>query len=188
MVATTGIDRGGGQYAAAPYPDGLAEDHLRRRGALHRHASPLSIVGLGLILAGAAAGFGGGTGATLHVADAPDGRIEVEAPATLRNGEFFEMRVRMDAVRALDDMVMAVTPALWQDITQNTMIPAAAEESFEDGWYRFSYGPQEAGAEVALQMDFQINPPLFKGRSGEIALFDGERQIATIPLSTKVLP
>ena len=73
-------------------------------------------------------------------------------------------------------------------MTINTMIPAASEESFKGGAYRFSYGALRAGETLVVKIDGQINPPLFAGTEGEIALFDGERRLGGMPLKIKVLP
>src|SRR3546814_1697109 len=67
-------------------------------------------------------------------------------------------------------------------MTVNTMIPAPAEESFEDGYFRFSYGPLDAGERLHVRIDGQINPPLFAGTRGEIAVFDGDRRVGSMPL------
>src|SRR3546814_4548345 len=83
----------------------------------------------------------------------------------------------LTAEAPLDDAVIAVTPALWHDMTVNTMIPAPAEESFKDGYFHFSYGPLDAGERLHVKIDGQINPPLFAGTRGEIAVFDGDRRI-----------
>src|SRR3546814_16464114 len=86
----------------------------------------------------------------------------------------------LTAEAPLDDAVIAVTSALWHDMTVNTMIPAPAEESFKDGYFHFSYGPLDAGERLHVKIAGQINPPLFAGTRGEIAVFDGD-QIGTAP-------
>src|SRR3546814_8589152 len=67
------------------------------------------------------------------------------------NGEFFETDLTLTAEAPLDDAVIAVTPALWHDMTVNTMIPAPAEESFKDGYFHFSYGPLDAGERLHVK-------------------------------------
>ncbi|MGH6696009.1 hypothetical protein [Sphingopyxis sp.] len=153
-----------------------------------RHASPISILILGGLLLAAALGFTGGQPSTPRTADLGDVRLTVKTPTTIRNGEFFETDITVRAEVPLDDAVVAISPALWHDMTVNTMIPAPAEESFEDGRFHFSYGPLAAGDSLHIKVDGQINPPLFAGTRGEIAVLDGSRRIGAMPLRIKVLP
>lgn len=167
--------------------EGLESDALRPR-VWDRHASPISILILGGLLLAAFLGFTGGQPSPPRTLDFGDARLVVKTPTTIRNGEFFETDLTVTAQAPIGDAVIAVSPALWQDMTVNTMIPAPAEESFGDGLFRFSYGPLDAGDSVHVKIDGQINPPLFAGTGGEIAVFDGSRRIGAMPLRIKVLP
>src|SRR3546814_13491978 len=91
----------------------------------------------------------------------------VKTPVIIRNGEFFETDLTLTAEAPLDDAVIAVTPALWHDMTVNTMIPAPAEESFKDGYFHFSYGPLDAGERLHVKIDGQINPRSEERRVGK---------------------
>ncbi len=170
-------------------PEGLESPPQRLRLRLwDRHASPISILVLGALLLAAVLGFTGGQPSPPRTADFGAARLTVKTPAIIRNGEFFETDVTLTANAPLGDAVIAVTPTLWRDMTVNTMIPAPVEESFEDGRFHFSYGPLEPGERLRVKIDGQINPPLFAGTQGDIAVFDGERRIGAIPLRIKVLP
>ncbi|HWT42211.1 MAG TPA: hypothetical protein VN152_06155 [Sphingopyxis sp.] len=154
----------------------------------HRHASPISFVILAAIITFALSGLTGGQPSPLRSENFGAARFDVKTPSVIRNGEFFETRIRIEAARDISDAVLAVSPSLWTDMTINTMIPAASEESFKGGAYRFSYGRLRAGEILVVKIDGQINPPLFAGTRGEIALFDGERRLGGMPLKIKVLP
>lgn len=153
-----------------------------------RHASPISILILGGLLLAATLGLTGGQPSPPRTADFSDARLTVKTPTIIRNGEFFETDITLTANAPLGDAVVAVSPALWHDMTVNTMIPAPAEESFKDGRFHFSYGPLDAGDRLHIKIDGQINPPLFAGTNGDIAVFDGDRRIGAMPLRIKVLP
>ena len=87
-----------------------------------------------------------------------------------------------------DDLVIAISAPLWRQMTINTMIPAASEESYSQGAQRFSFGKLEAGDSFRFKIDGQINPSLFAGTRGEIAVLDGDRRIVGTPVTMKVLP
>lgn len=153
-----------------------------------RHASPISILILGGILLAAWLGVAGGQPSPPRMAEFGDARLIVKTPTTIRNGEFFETDITLIAKAPIEDAVIAVTPALWHDMTVNTMIPAPAEESFEDRRFRFAYGPLDAGDSLHVKIDGQINPPLFAGTEGEISVLDGDRRIGAMPLRITVRP
>ena len=186
---TAGPEGTGGAAAASNSrrPDGISEKMISGQ-RWHRHASPGSFFLLAAIVAVALSGLVGGQPSPLRVEDFGAARLEVKAPSVIRNGEFFETRIRVEAIRDVSDAVLAVSPSLWTDMTINTMLPAAAEESYKDGAYRFSYGELRAGETLVVKIDGQINPPLFAGTKGEIALFDGEQRLGSMPLEIKVLP
>jgi len=114
--------------------------------------------------------------------------MAVHMPTAIRNGEFLETAIEIRANMAIADATLAIETGLWRDITINTMIPAATEETFKDGEYRFAYGPLAEGETVRVKIDGQINPPLFGGNAGYITLYDGERLIGRRHFRIKVHP
>lgn len=169
------------------YPEGITEFHAHNKG-WHRHASPLSIILLSLLLALALGGQFGGQPHPRRTVETSAATMHLQLPERLRNGEFFEMRIKVDTRRPFTDLTLAVSSIYWKDLTINTMIPAPSEEKSEGGRYLFSYGEVKAGETVTLKFDGQINPPLFGGTRGEIALLDGETRIATVPVKLRVYP
>ncbi len=168
-------------------PEGITEVYGGTR-LWDRHASPLSILLLTSILGWAMAGQAGGQPAPITTRNFSDAQLSVKLPAILRNGEFFESRIEVTATTSLSDVQLAISPELWRDITINTMIPAASQESFERGEYRFSYGRLAAGETLAIKIDGQINPPLVAGTVGDVAVFDGRRLIGRHKFNIRVLP
>lgn len=168
-------------------PDGITAEHSALR-LWDRHASPVSLLILGAILAAALLGFAGGQPSPVRQVAHPAASLSVKAPEILRNGEFFEMIVTIRATSPMDDAVIAVSSDLWRDMTINTMIPAAEKESYRQGAHQFSYGPMAAGDVLSVKIDGQVNPALFGGTGGHISLFDGETRIATLPTTIAVRP
>jgi hypothetical protein len=171
--------------SASGYPDGIAPADADGRGA---RLNWISLAVLSVVMLAALLGvFGGGKARSL-VADAPAARLEVHTPRVLRNGMFFETRIHLAAKAPIADAVIVVPASLWRDMTVNTMIPAPSEEKAEKGAFRFSYGPMKRGDTLDIKIDGQINPPLFAGNSGSIALQDGDRSLAHVPIEIMVLP
>jgi hypothetical protein len=68
------------------------------------------------------------------------------------------------------------------------MIPAATEETHEDGAYRFAFGPVPAGSAILFKVDAQINPDFRGVNAGAVRLLDGDRLLAELPYALTVLP
>lgn len=169
------------------YPDGISESHVSIR-RWHRGANPLSFIILAAIILIALSGALGGLPNPARTAAGPKARLTLEAPEIARSGMFFEMRLRVDAVGAIAKPIVAVSPGYWRELTVNTIIPAAAEESYGRGGYRFEYAPLAAGDTLLIKVDGQINPALVGGTAGRITLYDGEAPLAALPTRIRVRP
>jgi hypothetical protein len=110
------------------------------------------------------------------------------APARIRNGEFFEMRLAVDAHERIDELVVSIDLALWEDFTINTFFPAASEETTEDGRLRLTFGPVERGGTFEMKVDAQINPDMLWRNEGAVVVSDGDDRLLEIPVVIEVLP
>jgi hypothetical protein len=176
--------------APAPsYPDGIVPAHADpTTGSGRGRRRWLALILLSALMLAALLGvFGGGKARSVTIAS-DAAMLDVHTPRVIRNGMFFETRIRVTARAPIEKAVIAVDATLWRDMTINTMIPAPSEESFTDGAFRFDYGPLKPGETLDIKIDGQINPPLFAGTQGKIALLDGERERTAIPLRITVLP
>jgi hypothetical protein len=169
-----------------PYPDGLNADNIRPVSRWQRHASPLSLALFGVICLVAVLGILGHE--RTWVADAGGTRLEIHAPEVIRNGEFFEMRVRVATDERLGEVVIGVEDGIWEDITVNTMIPAASEEENVDGETRFTFTELAAGSELLFKVDAQVNPDILGGNGGRVTVYDGEDEVVATDISIMVLP
>jgi hypothetical protein len=172
--------------ANVEFPDGIRREHVAPKNGLRRHASPLSLVAFGSVIV---LGLTGVLGHERDWRSEGDGvGLAVHAPETTRNGEFFEMRITVEAGVAIDELAIGVDQALWEDMTVNTMIPAATEETGEDGEFRFTFGPIEAGTTFDLKVDAQVNPDIVGGNEGALTVYDGGRPITAVDIGIMVLP
>ena len=168
-------------------PDGIAAEHIDKRGGLHAHASILSLLVLGAIVAWGASGYAGSRVERRSVA-ADAVALVVSAPSLIRNGEVYETTFEVTARRRIGKLVLAVSPSLWRETTTNSMVPQPGEQTFENGMFRFAFEPLEAGASFLVKADLQINPSLFGDNAGDVVVLDGRQRLASLPLRIRVLP
>jgi hypothetical protein len=168
------------------FPDGIADDHVRPIEGWRRRASPLSLVVFGVIVALALSGWLGRE--RTWSAEAQGTALEVHAPEIIRNGEFLEMRVRVTADQPIGELVIGIDESMWEDVTVNTMIPAATDEASEDGEVRLAFAELAAGTPFLFKIDMQINPDIVGGNDGTLTVYDGETELVATDLSITVLP
>jgi hypothetical protein len=170
----------------SPAPDGIEERHWRPLGSLGRHASPLALVAFGLVVALALSGLLGRE--ATRRAQGSETALSVHAPEIIRNGEFFEVRIRIEPEQPIATLTIGIEQSLLEDMTVNTMIPAASGEESADGEFRFAFGALEPGTAFLAKIDVQVNPDIVGGNDGAITVYDGETPLVEVPVSIAVLP
>jgi len=168
------------------WPDGLSAEHQRTVKGWRRHASPLALVVLGLVMLWALSGLAGVEETLTEETAVVTGTWH--APARIRNGEFLEMRLGVEAHERIEELVIGVDASLWEDFTINTFLPAASEEASEDGELLFTFGPLEAGTSFLMKVDAQINPDMLWRNEGTVTVYDGEQVLVEMPIVIEVLP
>ena len=174
------------EHREVDWPDGIDEIHEEPQRGLLRHASPLALLILTAVIGAAIIGLFGVE--QTKSAEASGVALEVDTPIRIRSGEFFEQRIRITSDEPIDELVLGVDSGLWRDMTVNTFIPGAEEETSEGEEFRFTFGPLDAGEEFAVKIDLQVNPDIVGGTSGGMRLYDGERELVEIPLEIGVIP
>ena len=167
-------------------PDGIGEEHARPPEGWRQHASPLALVVFGLVIALGLTGLLGREAEWR--AEANGVRLAVHSSEIIRNGEFFEMRISVEADEPIGELVVGVDEELWKDMTVNTMIPGAVEEASADGEFRFTFAELEAATRFILKVDIQVNPDIVAGNDGTVTVYDGEAPLATTDVNITVLP
>lgn len=168
------------------YPDGITEDAARRptRWELIRRFVGVAVVGavVGLALLGA---FGR---ERTWAASESGVELQIHMPEVMRNGEILELRISVASAEAIGQLEVGIGQSLWEDMTVNTLLPAASEERNEDGEFRFVFGPMAAGTTFLFKVDGQVNPDFLGSNDGVIAVYDGETRLASVSVSLRVLP
>jgi hypothetical protein len=172
--------------AASSMPDGIDDRHLRPRRS--RYISWYRALLIGGLLAAALFGFVGGQHTQPHRVSTQAAVFSVHMPDPVRNGMFVEWRIDTNARRPIGDLVVAIPANLWTDMTVNTLVPAASEEEFKDGEYRFHFGSLDAGKRLLFKIDGQVNPPRVTSEHGNIRLLDGEQELGSVPVRFRVVP
>jgi hypothetical protein len=170
----------------AEWPDGIEKVHEEPVRGLFRHASPVAVLVLAAVVAGAAIGLFGAE--ETQSAEAAGVQLEVDSPVRIRSGEFFEMRLHVVSAEPIDELVIGVDASLWQDMTVNTFIPAAEEESSDQGEFRFTFAELAADEPFEVKVDLQVNPDIAGGTDGAVRVYDGERLLVELPMEIGVLP
>ncbi|MEQ8179065.1 MAG: hypothetical protein RIA10_12115 [Amphiplicatus sp.] len=169
------------------YPIGVQTEHLRPS-PMRRPMNVAAVLILAGFLGAALTGAFGGGAQRRSETESAAARFAVEAPAIHRNGKFFETRFIVEARADIGEAVIAVDETLWRDMTLNTLTPAPEKESFADGAFRFSFGPLKTGDTLVFKTDLQINPSLAGENSGSVALYDGNRRLASLDLAMQARP
>ena len=167
-------------------PDGLSEEHLHSPDGWRRRGGVIALIALSLLMLAALVGLAGVEETLAEESDVAT--VTWHAPHRIRNGQFLEMRLQVDAHERIDELVVGVEASLWEDFTINTLIPAAAEEASEDGELLFTFGPIEAGGSFLMKVDAQINPDMLWLNEGAVTVYDGEEVIVELPVVMEVLP
>ena len=168
------------------FPDGISDEHVRPIEGWRRRASPLSLVVFGVVVALAVSGWLGRE--RTWSAEADGTALEVHTSEIVRNGEFLEMRVRVTSDAPIAELVIGIDESLWEDVTVNTMIPAATDEASEDGEVRLTFAELPAGTTFLFKVDMQINPDIVGGNAGTLTVYDGETELVAADISITVLP
>jgi len=170
------------------FPDGLDASDAKAVSGLRAHASLMAFIVLGGLIATAMTGLLGGRPSPVNIVSTPAASLEVKLAQPLRSGVFFETHLRVHARRDIAEPVIGIDATLWRDLTINSHIPAAADESFKEGQYRFKYAPLKAGDTLEIKIDGQTNPPLVGYLAGSLTLLDGDHRLTETRLSVPVLP
>jgi hypothetical protein len=167
-------------------PDGIGEDDVRPVAGWRRGTAPLSLLAFGAVIV---LGLTGLLGHEREVQARSSGvDLRVRSPEIIRNGEIFEIRIRVESSDPIDELVIGVGDGLWEDMTVNSMIPAATEEVHAGGEFRFTFAELEPSAPFLFKIDLQVNPDILGGNDGAITVYDGDETLAAADVSITVLP
>jgi hypothetical protein len=130
--------------------------------------------------------FGQGAGETTSGAAAAT--LRVTAPHAVRGGLFFQSKVEIRAVRAIEHPRLVLDEGWVEGMQVNSIEPAPVGEAGRDGRVVLSYDGLEAGERLVVWLQFEVDPTNVGHRSYDLELDDGETPIATVHRDLTVFP
>jgi hypothetical protein len=140
-----------------------------------------------LISLAALIGFIGQRASTSNAAT-PSVRMTLAAPEIVRGGIFFQSRIDIRALAAIEHPRLVFDEGWLEGLQVNSIEPAAESESSRDGKLVLSYGALEPGDLLRIWLQFEVDPTNVGKRSYTFELDDEERPLARIPRTLRVLP
>jgi hypothetical protein len=115
--------------------------------------------------------------------------LRVTAPADVRGGLIFQVRVDITAHQQLTKPSLVFSPAWFDNMTLNSLAPQPSTETTENGAPAFALSPIPAGHHSTYWFYFQVNPTNLGWHHTEnVTLTDDTRQLATIHRTITIYP
>jgi hypothetical protein len=146
----------------------------------------LALPGLLIVLALANA-FG--QRASESEASSPAADLRVDAPAHLRGGLMFQVRIEVLAHRRISHPVLMFSHGWFESMTLNSLNPQAASGSSVGDRPAFEFSPIAAGHHATYWFEFQVNPTNVGWRRLEnLTLADGSTTLASVQRTITIYP
>jgi hypothetical protein len=114
--------------------------------------------------------------------------LRLSSPNVVRGGLFFQSRVDVRALRAIEHPRLVLANGWLEQMQFNSIEPAPISEAARDGRVVLSYYSLERGERLVVWMQFQVNPADVGHRSYDLELDDGDTAIARVERAITVLP
>jgi hypothetical protein len=125
---------------------------------------------------------------TVTLAQAPAADLKVTAPARLRSGLIFQVRVEVTAHQAISSPQLIFSQGWWESMSENSVEPNPSNESSSNGRVTFTYDKLAAGHKLIVWLYFQVNPTNVGKRNEDVALNDGPHPITSVHRSLTIFP
>jgi hypothetical protein len=125
---------------------------------------------------------------TTTSASGPAASVNVTAPARLRSGLVFQVRVQVTARQDIKELELVFDRGWWESMSVNSSVPEPKEESSSDGRVVFMYGALGVGHTNVAWIYFQVNPTNVGKRQENIDVKDGDTELLHIHRSMTIFP
>jgi hypothetical protein len=114
--------------------------------------------------------------------------VRLSAPKAVRGGLFFQSRVDIRAVEAIDHPRLVLDPGWLEGMQFNSIEPAPVGEAPRGRRVVFSYDALKAGDTMTIWLQFEVNPTNVGRRAYGIELDDAETPVARLARDLTVFP
>jgi hypothetical protein len=114
--------------------------------------------------------------------------LAVTAPARLRSGLIFQVRVRVTAHENIAKPQLVFDPGWWESMSVNSIVPNPSSQTNLEGRVVLSYNKLAAGHSLIAWLYFQANPTNVGKRREDVELDDGATMITRVHRSLTIFP
>jgi hypothetical protein len=114
--------------------------------------------------------------------------LTVTAPARLRSGLIFQVRVQVTARADIAKPQLIFDPGWWDSMSENSLEPNPSSQTNENGRVVLSYNALAAGHKLVVWLYFQVNPTNVGKRRENVELDDGATFITRVQRSLTIFP
>ena len=126
---------------------------------------------------------------TVSQAQSASATLRVSAPADLRGGLIFQVRVDITAHRRLAKPMLVFSPGWFDSMTTNAIAPQPTTQVNIDGSPGFQLSPMPAGRLATYWFYFQVNPTNIGWQRPEtLDLLNGTTLVASIHRTITIYP
>ena len=118
----------------------------------------------------------------------PAASLSVTAPARLRSGLIFQVRVEVVAHRDIQEPELVFDRGWFESMSVNSIQPEPSNESSQNGQVGLSYDKLAAGQKLVIWLYFQVNPTNVGKRRENVALNDGPTPLVHLHRSLTIFP
>ena len=129
-----------------------------------------------------------GQRASEHAASSAAATLRLSAPAAVRGGLFFQSRIDVRALRAIDHPRLVLADGWLDGMQVNSIEPSPVGEASRDGRLVLSYDGLSAGDRLVIWLQFEVDPTSTGHRSYALELDDGETPVARLQPHITVFP
>ena len=121
-------------------------------------------------------------------AESPAASLSVTAPARLRSGLIFQVRVEVVARRDIREPELVFDRGWFESMSVNSIQPEPSNQSSHNGQVGLSYDKLDAGQKLVVWLYFQVNPTNVGKRRENVELNDGPTPLVHLHRSLTIFP
>jgi hypothetical protein len=170
-------------------PEGISlERHRDLRGRLGQLYARWLLLGVIAVLPVLALLNVFGQRATSTTVDGQAASLGVTAPAHLRSGLIFQVRVEVIAHRDIHELEIVFDRGWWESMSINSIIPEPSKSNSQNGQVVLSYGKLEAGQKLIAWVYCQVNPTNVGERRENVEIDDNGTPLLHLHRSLTIFP